>query len=356
MWLIFRIGLIVVAALYKQIAKLFAPKLDIEWNGIPYTFSVSKNKQGTVLGSTVQIDFKSGVYFNFHNEAFPEDLLKKIGLTFEFQTGDKAFDERVFIGCDHQAMGPFLKNSPEVRQLIVQMLDHGGCKMISSDGQRLKFKFNGEFGDSMRDISHSLRKAMEPFLTTAKSVRWADPFLRRLVLMEIMILCLTSYAIGGLGEIFFGPTLYLQPKPLWGWTFLVAAGLFSASVFLLVLFFRKSARSASLIKVYILLLLFSLPTASWQMLDDYNRQEDPSISKFLTAEISGKWTETRRRRKGGRYTVYFFRLLPKDVQGYNIRTRLQVDSGLYFSKSEGSILEMELKDGRLKVPYILDLR
>ncbi len=86
-----------------------------------YLEHTKTDKNGYVTSHILAIPFKSSLYFNIYKENTNSRWLKKLGLTYEFQTGDLAFDQEYYLAIDHYYMIKLLREQKNIRNLIHQV-------------------------------------------------------------------------------------------------------------------------------------------------------------------------------------------------------------------------------------------
>ena len=114
-----------------------------------YLEHTKKDKNSQVVSHILAIPFKSSLYFNIYKENTSSIWLKKLGVTYEFQTGDLAFDQEYYLAIDHYYMIKLLREKKNIRDLVHQVFNlnemtPNNFKVIEvfSDGDSLGIKFN----------------------------------------------------------------------------------------------------------------------------------------------------------------------------------------------------------------------
>ncbi|HYE30737.1 MAG TPA: hypothetical protein VEH27_04870 [Methylomirabilota bacterium] len=366
MWIVLRLVIAVGAFLFRLFYKprRVAGRYEIENVPIEVKVQSRKNKLPNI---TLRTPLKSPVLFKITPEGGTDGVMKALGLATEFQTGDAKFDESAYIASDHPFLKHVLTNNPEIREQIHRALGYGFTSIVAN-GVALEMRLPDTSEERAMEHGRTiakLTKALGAALENAPS-RLADPFLWRALVVEGIVWSIFGYALAAVPDLFFNRApVHLASGPL-TMTGLKLAGL--GLMFLLamiVLTMRGSSRGHRIIVESFLVLLIALPAAGVQAASDINRGLDRAPSEQYQFVIEETEERRHRRRRGRTRYTYHFALGSNPLKPEQPRTnqeliphRLQVPYSLYARAGKGDILVMNIKPGRLNMPWYesLDVR
>ena len=120
MWLAIRLLISIAILFRRQISAWFPPTPAGRISGQPYFKALHyKSKTKIITGFAIGIQLPISVRFHFKTENDTDRFFTHVGLSEEFQTGDAAFDRKVYIACDHPAMHRMLQQDQRLRELLV---------------------------------------------------------------------------------------------------------------------------------------------------------------------------------------------------------------------------------------------
>src|SRR6187431_2268620 len=97
MWVVIRLGAIVVAFVARYLRRLFPRDPAGYFEGKPYYQKLRKSKRGTIQGFRIGATMRVPVTFRLQIEGAPDRFFKALGLADEVQVGDSDFDEEVYV-------------------------------------------------------------------------------------------------------------------------------------------------------------------------------------------------------------------------------------------------------------------
>lgn len=102
MWILLRLAVAILAFCSRYIMALDPddPIADGKFQDIDY-FQRIKTDKGNTIGYQFGFRLKTLVPFQFEAESSVNRFYKWLGLSREFATGDAAFDQQIYLACDH---------------------------------------------------------------------------------------------------------------------------------------------------------------------------------------------------------------------------------------------------------------
>lgn len=286
--------------------------------------------------------------FTFTPESAADLFFKYVGLSREFQTGDSRFDSHVYISAEDPLVLRTLRENADIRKMLASALC-AGVQRVSSDG------------DSIFVIAENVLSPDEwiPILKTLDetfargerqaSVRWTDPFVHRVLIIEATIWGMAGYAVTAFIEF-----AYVRAHDVHVHTSLVlAAGIGLGLAFaalglaLIVAILRRSSRSHRPIVESALVLGWALPLLGVQLASDLNLglqgSQPPVLATVLVTEKNVQY-----RRRGA--DVY--QLTIAEVQSrILLPTSINVPKDVFDSASVNQRMKLEIGIGGLGMPY-----
>jgi hypothetical protein len=307
-----------------------------------------------VHGFRIGMAFDAAVWFRFHREGAIDRSFKSWGLSTETQTGDAAFDEAVYIACDHPSLAVFLRRSAEARAAIKEAFDKNIYRLYA-DGSTLWLERRGEVYPDNHDLATLSRivAALEPFRTQAPDSLWSDPFLWKAFAIEGVVWSIAAYALVSTLEFTFSSRvdIYLDWKELIAPSAVMAGVLFGVVGVGVVSLLRGSSRGHRILIESALILVLSLPIASLQLTSDINRKFDSSVAQTVAAEVQEceKRLSRRSRRSFRRTrTSYYVHLAwNPQLEELDVPHSIRVAQPL----CRTGTFTADVKKGRLGVPW-----
>lgn len=313
-------------------------------------FSLEKTKHD----ASIWTPFKSRFVFKINPEKTWDRFFKYIGLSVEFQTGDKEFDERIYMASDSLSLNKHIASDEELKKLIVE-LSKLGFKQIVVDGSYFKIKLSKEQNFDNTHLANGVR-IYKALLGIEKKWRgnFSDPFAWKYLFTECIVWSIGVYGFISLYAFYFGEWyFYIDIYPLieLGLIYSSAACLFL--IFLVFYFFRESSRAHRIILESALVLIAGVPAAATGLLSDLNIYLDQNKTTTIELLIEDKTTYVVSRSRGtGTTTYYYLHLQQKNnYRFYQIPKTLSVPSELYDRAVQGQYLTIEVSPGRYKFPW-----
>jgi hypothetical protein len=334
-WILFRIAIALIAFLARCIGPIFRPKAAGSYGSQPWYKKVSKSKGGKVTSFTIGMPLDAPFIFRLQREESSDRWFKSMGLAHEFQTGD-AFDEAIYIACDHPALHRVLKEKAAAREWIVKVLDAGYTR-VSGDGRVVWIERPAIEEPNDTDVARlsALRASLADMRPDLK--RHREPFNARVVAVEALTWSLFAYAAVGLFEYLVEPDMYVESRALVLPGLGVALALLAGLLALVAYFLKGSSRGSRILIESAILLVLAAPIAGMQLLDDLNRGLDRSQPVVETWNGTDKWATKRRRSSS-----YHLALVKRGES-----RQLLVEGGVYSRAKVGQPVRLHIAKGAL---------
>lgn len=310
-----------------------------------------RTHKGTITGRSVGIDYR-GPKFRLVRESPWDRRFKDWGLSSEVQTGDKAFDDAVYVISDNPLLATHLSFSQESRDAVRSLLQ-SNYQEIVSDGEHLWLSANGSQQPDSKDKDHilDLGEKMKGLQVRQTSLL-ADPFYAKAVTAEVLLYALSGYALVSVVELASArETLILDSTRGYLFGLGLAVLLFVAMLGSIRFFFKGSSRGHRVILESTLLLILSLPPTGIQLFSDLNVGLDGSAPFVVTARVEGMRTVYHKTKSSG-YHTYHLSLSPSHEGPVNLPPEISVPAQVYVAQSHTDLLDLRLKKGALGLPWI----
>lgn len=313
--------------------------------------------KGSVVATTLEVELSLRSVFKLSRETAIDKLFKAIGLSEEFQTGDAAFDDLVYIACDSAAFSHEVRHDSRTRELISELF-HERIRSIECDGRSLWIKSKGDrSGDEhVKRAAILLKKQLSDVDRNFVGSR-VDPFVAKAVAIEALIWSLAAYAASGYVQWTMMPEdvhldqMALFTKGLW-----YGAGAATLLLLLIVTLLRGSSRGHRVLVESALVLGLSLPVGGVAVVSDINTGLDKSASVW--AERTVYSTEKRKHtgRKSRTWYSYHALLAPAaQEEEIPVPSSVQITASDFYKARAGGKVRIELGRGRLRLPWFRSL-
>ncbi|MDB4960065.1 MAG: hypothetical protein JWP01_64 [Myxococcales bacterium] len=352
MWIAFRLLLAVIGYLIRQLGRGSLGRPVGFYEGIEYSEHVGKQK-GKVLGFRLGMPRRSPTWVRMHPESAVDRFFKRIGVANEIQTGDEAFDDTVYVMCDHPYVAAILQETPALRRAIRDLFD-AGYRRVQFNGSMVIIQHAGSDLPMPRDLQ--LLKALHTAsakLEDEMPSRFADPFLWKALLVEGMIWGILGYAIGAVVEMaWHREDFHLDHGAVVKLGLMVAAATFVVLVALIIATMRGSSRGHRVIVESALVLLLGLPAAGIQITGDTNRALDdaPALPILRTAsECEVRVQRGRRNRQS--YSYHLWLAQEGEVPDVPLPQEIEVTKRLCDVTTPGDVVQISVGRGRWGIPW-----
>lgn len=361
MWFLFGFITLISFSIYFAYKRINAAWKGVagNTNGVSYQYALLKNKS-TIIGLLLGIEGASGYDFSFKKETWYDRLSKFIGLSAEYQAGNKDFDNLVYVVSDDAELLKQISTNISTVEMMLDIFSSGenfNCKIkeVRCNSGRLwvKFKTTGGFEETkvaglaaflvplLQNVSNELAK-----VPPIASKKWRDPFV---VKAAIILAISTGLAINGLvhllrlqqiNEPFTVDTdQLLLGSAYWG------AGIIISLLIATIIFLGRSARTHLVLIELLIVGSFGAASTSFTELRDINIELDQTPGTEYQAKTLGKTIS-----KGRRSTSYY--LYMEDWNKEESQKKVKVSSDFYHQTSVGDHLIILQKNGCLKYRWV----
>ncbi|WP_319557505.1 hypothetical protein [Thiomicrorhabdus sp.] len=361
MWFLFGFITLTAFIIYSGYSKFHSLWIGPEEvsNGKRYRYQIKESRFN--FNSELKIGIPTPEKYNFSlkREEQIDRFFKKVGLSVEHQTGDKTFDQHIYIASDDSHLHEQLTHNKELSNFILEQFNdqsnYSVEEIIGNSGFLwIKLKVPNDFDgmdvvETARTYVPMLYDLSKKFSSPSSQSTTRDPF----IIKAIIILAISSgLAINGFIQ-FFRISLDKIPFTLdrtdvifdsiiigGGMTFILAA----AAIF----FLKRSARAhLVLIEIFLVGFLGSVST-SFAGLRDVNMEFDTNPAQEYQVEVLDKWSESSRRS-----TSYYIQT--RDWTGENYTRDILISSDFYNKLSHGSKLKVTQSSGYLNYRWVKDI-
>lgn len=272
------------AALIPLLVPLLPRRRAGVYEGRPYHL-VSASGHRAPSAVALGMPLETGVAFDLDPERGWERWLHRVGYLVEPQTGDPAFDGRVFIGAEHRAVARLLRERASLRDLVLDALATGA--QLSCDGRLLLLRRRGTTEPDPSDFPRlsNLVAAFAP-LPALIERSGDEPYTVRLTLYAMACRFIGVYGIGAaIPYLGFRPTLLLDRAAIWAPT----AAILGITALLLLGALASMARTSRVGRMAVawtLLPAIGLLPASLQAATELNTRLDRAEPLTTTCQVT----------------------------------------------------------------------
>jgi hypothetical protein len=346
MWILLRIAAAVCGALYRYATAFRRARMRERIGEIQYSDKRRTTRRGRMICHRIGVELTMNVCFALTKESRWDRLFKLVGLSEELQTGDRDFDERIYIACDHLGFYYALRKSAEARKLVHDMIADG-CNRIWSNGHTL-------YASARKPIDTDVwvprldRLRIELARATTKATsRFGDSFTWRVLVVEAIVWGMAGYAAGAAFDYFFHRYPYhLDSDRLLVYGAAAAVMILLGLLALIVLFLQRSSRSHRILVESVLLLVLSTPVLGVQLVSDINRSADDADSILVRSLVTHRWRQEHRGKRGIRWYSHHVQLDHVDGE-VPVQGQLDISSEVFWTLSDGATIPIEIGRGRL---------
>jgi hypothetical protein len=346
MWILLRIVAAVCGALYRYATAFRRDRMRERIGEIQYSDKRRTTRRGTTFYHRIGVELAMNVCFALTRESRWDRFFKLVGLSEEFQTGDRDFDQRIYIACDHLGFYYALRRNAELRKLVQDMIA-GGFNRIWSNGHMLYASVRGAT-DPQTWVPRLDRVRSELARATTKATsRFGDSFTWRVLVVEAIVWGMAGYAAGAAFDyVFHRYPYHVDGGRLFAYGALAAGVITLGLLALIVLFLRRSSRSHRILVESVVLLLLSTPVLGVQLVSDINRGGDDSEPIVVRSLVADHWREEHRGKRGIRWYSHHVQLEHVDGE-VPVQGQLDISSDVYWTLAKGATIPIEIGHGRL---------
>jgi hypothetical protein len=366
MWIIIKLLFVTLAFTSRIFAKFWRSAtvniIESEIKGTRFKIIPIRTMENSVEGTILQFHFPCNSVFVLSEETRYDRYFKKIGISSEIETGDRVFDNRIYIASDSSAFSDKIKNDAKTRQIILQLFDQN-CRNIRCDGKTLwvNFQYNQSKDVSRQQKAISLLHQLQD-INQKESGFFRDPFMIMAVVTEAIVWSWCAYGIAG----FYEWRIFNEDRFVDGLSLIllgVLTGIICTVVFLVLVFllFRRSSLGHRIVIESAIALLLTLPVGGIELVADINTELDHSPSVLIERRIIN--VEERRSinlffLRGHRPSYsYHVHLDCSNVEGgIELPNEIEIDTSLRRAAEVSSHIVVEIGAGRLNYPWYRSFR
>ena len=353
MWIVIRLILAAIGFAIRRLTRGRVPKAASSLEGVPYFETIHRNKQ-SITGFTIGMARASPTWIRLHAESRIDRFCKWLGIANELQTGDKPFDDRLYITCDHPHVHAVLRESKPLRDAILAAFD-AGYLWIRFDGATVRMRRHVHADPSPQDkklLTDVWRAAAA--LASEPPSRFADPFLWKALAVEGVIWGFLGYAIGAFIESRVHTEDYhLWPSQVVKTGLVVAVVSFFALLAVIALWMRGSSRGHRVIVESAIVLLLGLPITAIQLVGDTNRGLDSAPAIHAERKLERCEQRKHRTKHNYYYTYHLWLDSPAELVGPRLPRDIEVPSAL--CGMPGAPVHLEIGPGRWNIPWYREI-
>jgi len=326
--------------------------------GISFQYNVSKSKKGRIIGLLVGIDGPIGYDYSFKKETSFDRFFKSIGLSNEYQVGNKEFDDLVYIVSDNVEFHRQLSSNATIATSVIEIFklnEKYNCEVVEicNNLGRLWVSYTtGDFDEnSILDLSSETASILKIIANEIEHIpkipnsKWKDPFVTK---AAIILAINTGFAINGLFRLIQPLVLFpfmvdlsqlLIDSLCWG------VGLIFIFVIIAIIVLGRSARTHLVLIELLIVGTFGFVSTSFFELRDINIEFDKSVAAEYEVKVLDK--EIRKKKKSKRYYLYL-----NDWNRRKTKEKVKVSSDFYHSVSIRDDIIIKQREGYLEYRWV----
>lgn len=305
----------------------------------------------------IYIPVNTKIYFKIQTETKTTRLFKKWGLTSELQTNDPLFNEKYYIACDNIGFLKKIKNDGNFLYLIKKLLDSNSIDLSSNSNGELIIEGTNINPEFFLDAENSkllieLKNILENF--SNNKLFQIDIYGFSIYIFELITSTVLFYGILSFIEYETLKTYYFLNLVLFYKYVFITSLLYIAIVFVLYfLLVGTSSRSPFIFIGNMSLNILFCFFVGFGLVSDLNIKLDKSETTTYKTKLNDK-NSTRKgfsRKHSNRNYYFFFDPATKGP----LPDKLSVGTYDYFRFEINNNIEVDVKNGWLKIPYISEL-
>ncbi|RZA09287.1 MAG: hypothetical protein EOP11_02195 [Proteobacteria bacterium] len=345
------------ALVYRYSKRKFSPAPaaghSYSIDGITCGVSPREHK-GKITATLLTVPLRSKAVFKLSQESLVDRIFKRVGLATEIQTGDQAFDTRVYIASDSTAFSREVSLDGESRRLILNLFT-AGARFIQGDRDHLGVQFAGDetTNTGLKALVIKLARQLGDMDRNVIG-EGRDPFFLKAVAVECLVYGLATYASVSFFEWQFMPEdVHLDSFAVL--TRGIGVGVAAAVALLIgiILIFKGSSRGHRILVESALILGLSLPVGGIALYTDLNTALDQSATIVQERTIYEAYRQEHRGRKGRTYYSYHLLLAaPEAPEELSIPGSVRVSASEFYSLQGRKRARFGLGRGFFNTPWI----
>jgi hypothetical protein len=358
MWILARFIIAIGAFLYRLCVGMTPKRFDEEFDGLRYLVKEKKYK-GSVTKRTIEAPVRSAFLCALSPEKSWDRFWISLGFGEELQTGDRGFDNHIYVIGDHPLVGEYLKGDAKLRKLLQNLIGFR-VRSIVITGKTVRFELPesvqvSKMLPSVAQVAESVRHVQ----SSVRS-RFADSFYVKALFAEAFVWSVIAYSAASCIEWYVDHTTsHLHPVNLIPFGLALSLLLTLAGIALLSCFLGSSSRTPRIIGESALMLAFSFPFIGIQLIADANRTFDASQGWVAHPIIDRKYETKHRRGRAWyyRYHLEFARSSTNvDNLPFELPKEIEVEKRVYDSVAVNGHIELQIGAGFFHFPWLRNLR
>lgn len=331
--------------------------------GVPYTYQIQRIK-GKPIWLNIGLLSRAGfgeICFSLKRESVFDRIFKYVGLSQEHQTGDKGFDDLVYIVSDDAAVHETLKVNKSLMDSAVWALSLGSrnrCKPqeihVRNARIWIRCKLDRHFKDEdarrlateIVPLLESIREAISQSGFPANKRGLRDPFvIKAAVILAISSGMVVNVMIQGVRIAVTKVPFTIDLPSLWHDALWWGGGVLGVLIVATITLLGRSARAHLVLIELLLVGSFGAITSAAAELRDANMEFDSSEVHEYRAKVLNK--KISRSRRSTSYHVYL-----SDWNGEKREIKVSVSSAIYRSVQTGDAMVVLQRDGYLGYRWV----
>jgi hypothetical protein len=311
----------------------------------------TKTYKGNVNRECIGIEIATKISFLIGPENNTEKLLKKLGISNEFQTKDVEFDKEFYIACDNDVFQKELEYNSELRKIITEIFASHSPKFIMCAGGKLWAEYGRESfqGNELISKLEQIKRIILGINTSFFRTISNKTFIKAFLLMGFHTGALIT---GGL-LLFFVISGYKIIDLSEFVTYSIIAGLIAACLwfFIIILVMNKSSKINLVLTDFVISGIAGIALLSSAILFDLNYELDKSPLLLEQSYIFDKYSyRCGKKNRSTCYTIVF-----SDIDDKSKAMKYKSSHDEYMRAQVGSYAILNIRNGYFKIRFIEEI-
>jgi hypothetical protein len=352
MWIVIRI----IFALFGRFVSRFLfnkninPEVISDYSGLKYRLNNSrglkKNKP-----SYIEFDTHCKTYIHFRRETLFSRILKSTGFATELQTGNKTFDDSIFVACDESEAVRYFQQQKNIQEAVLKVWEQGWNDILI-DGVSGKVRIKGKSNASLTPEVLSQLYILQTHLNQMPHHQWfQDPHDLKIAGFETVAYSVLGYSLASYMEFVISDTIGLiDPWGLVKRGFLLGLGLAFGWFFAALVLLKGSSRLVVLLTDFLFISLVCIFISGPQLMTDLNVALDRSEPKITKAYLLDKYSQTTGSGKSRRTNFYFKLGLAENP--FHLPQTIKVAPWMHWRFEKGQTVDFYIQQGFFDSPFV----
>ncbi len=336
------------------------------YNKKPFKYDLTNASSKNTGLFVLEIPCVSALQFSARQERQKDKWAKRLGISYEFETGSQQFDQQTYLASitqeDAEIIGKDSAMMSEIRGLIFSKQDVDVItrrNLIICDGKHLYLEIHLLKDSPIQQVNALAARFLPRLRTLANLLQsqkretahfWKVPAQRNTAIFLAMSLALATW--GGLEAARFfilDKNALFSPISLMPEASIISALALLTFILLAFRFIKKSARRHLVLIDIVIFGGLGLLFTVYGLLYDFNSMSDSSEPTIASYQVVDKYSVKHRGRKGRTYYTYHINL--KDAE-YPIDSPMKIDHDFYDTICKTDWVSFTIRDGRLHKPWL----